>query len=91
MDWHMSHIITGALLFVAGYAFGRISKALAIARDSRARWTPNLNIEDVHIETAVRSGNKIEAIRLYRQRNGAGLKEAMQAVEAIAHRINVRF
>lgn len=90
MEWHMSNSIVGALLFVGGYVLGRVSKTLDIARETRARWTPNPNIDDADIEAAIRAKNKIEAIKLYRQRTGAGLKEAKQAVEAIAQRINVR-
>ena len=33
---------------------------------------------------ALQSGNKIEAIKLYRELTGAGLKEAKDAVERIA-------
>ena len=90
MEWHMSNSIVGALLFVGGYALGRVSKTLDIARETRARWTPNPNIDDADIEAAIRAKTKIEAIKLYRQRTGACLKEAKQAVEAIAQRINVR-
>jgi len=90
MEWHMSNSIVGALLFVGGYTLGRVSKTLDIARETRARWTPNPNIDDADIEAAIRAKTKIEAIKLYRQRTGADLKEAKQAVEAIAQRINVR-
>jgi ribosomal protein L7/L12 len=90
MEWHMSNSIVGALLFVGGYVLGRVSKTLDIARETRARWTPNPNIDEADIEAAIRAKTKIEAIKLYRQRTGAGLKEAKQAVEAIAQRINVR-
>jgi ribosomal protein L7/L12 len=33
---------------------------------------------------AIRSGNKIEAIKIYRQASGLGLKEAKDVVEGIA-------
>lgn len=36
------------------------------------------------IDACLRSGNKIEAIKLYRERTGIGLKEAKDAVEARA-------
>ena len=91
MAWNTPGIIIGALLFVSGYALGRISKTLETAREARARWTPNPNIDDAAIEAAVRARKKVEAIKLYRQRNGAGLKEAKQAVEVLAQRINIRF
>jgi ribosomal protein L7/L12 len=35
------------------------------------------------IRELVRSGRKIEAIKIYRERTGAGLKEAKDAVDAI--------
>jgi ribosomal protein L7/L12 len=35
------------------------------------------------IESAIHSGRKIEAIKLYRAEHGVGLKEAKEAVEAI--------
>ena len=91
MEWNTSGIIIGALLFVSGYALGRVSKTLQTARETRARWAPNPSIDDATIEAAVRAKKKLEAIGLYRQRTGAGLKEAKQAVEALAQRINVRF
>ena len=33
------------------------------------------------IQTAIRSGNKIEAIKLYREMTGVGLAEAKQAID----------
>jgi ribosomal protein L7/L12 len=90
MEWPMSDIIIGALLFVGGYALGRVSKTLEIARESHARWTPDPKISDADIEAAARAKNTIQAIKMYRQRHGAGLREAKQAVEALSQRINVR-
>jgi ribosomal protein L7/L12 len=90
MEWTTSHIIIGALLFVGGYALGRVSRTREIAREARPRWMPNPGLDDADIEAVVRTKNKIEAIKHYRQRTGAGLREAKQAVEAIARRINGR-
>jgi len=39
------------------------------------------------VQEALRSGNKIEAIKLYRELTGVGLAEAKQAVEAIESRL----
>jgi len=91
MEWSTSGIIVGVLLFVGGYSLGRISKTLETVRETRARWKPNPAIDEAAIEDAVRAKNKIEAIRLYRQRTGVGLREAKRAVEALAQRINIRF
>lgn len=39
-------------------------------------------VEDSEIEAQIRSGHLIDAIKLYREKNGVGLKEAKDAVEA---------
>lgn len=38
---------------------------------------------DADLVALVRDGNKIEAVKLYRERHGVGLKEAKDAVEAL--------
>ncbi len=43
--------------------------------------------ENKQIEDLLRRGNKIEAIRIYRERTGVGLKEAKDAVEEIERRL----
>lgn len=89
MDWNTPGIFIGGLLFIGGYVLGRMSKAFETMRESRLRWTPNLTIDDADIETAVRARKKVEAIKLYRQRTGTDLKEAKQAIETLAQRINI--
>lgn len=39
-------------------------------------------VNDSEIEAQIRSGHLIDAIKLYREKNGVGLKEAKDAVEA---------
>jgi ribosomal protein L7/L12 len=39
------------------------------------------------VEQLLRRGNKIEAIKVYREKTGVGLKEAKDAVEEIERRI----
>lgn len=39
-------------------------------------------VHDSEIEAQIRSGHLIDAIKLYREKNGVGLKEAKDAVEA---------
>jgi len=90
MDWNTPGIFIGGLLFIGGYALGRVSKTFETMRESRLRWTPELTIDDADIEAAVRARKKVEAIKLYRQRTGADLKEAKQAIETLAQRINIR-
>lgn len=41
------------------------------------------------IQDALRRGNKIEAIKIYRESTGVGLAEAKQAVEAFASRMGL--
>ncbi len=44
------------------------------------------SISDEEVVTALENGGKIGAIKLYRERTGVGLKEAKDAVEALAAR-----
>lgn len=44
-------------------------------------------VHDSEIEAQIRSGHMIDAIKLYREKNGVGLKEAKDAVEAWRDRI----
>ena len=41
------------------------------------------------IQDALRRGNKIEAIRIYREQTGVGLAEAKQAIDGIASRLGL--
>lgn len=70
-------------VFVVGYLLGRTNGTMTAMRRARAAWKPDPTISDADIHTALRAGRKIEAIKLYRQRDGSGLKEAKQAVEAM--------
>jgi ribosomal protein L7/L12 len=45
---------------------------------------------DPQIEAAIRAGNKIDAIKLYRANYGVGLKEAKDAVDAIESQLSNR-
>lgn len=42
----------------------------------------NLSTMSKEVEAAIGHGNKLEAIRLYREENGVGLKEAKDAIDA---------
>jgi len=44
---------------------------------------------DDHFRDLIRKGNKIEAIKIYREYTGVGLKEAKDAVEAIEREMNL--
>lgn len=45
---------------------------------------PRANIDDA-LQSALRAGNKIEAIKLYREKTGLGLKEAKDAIERMVN------
>lgn len=44
-------------------------------------------VNDSDIEHQIRTGHLIDAIKLYREKTGVGLKEAKDAVEAMRHRM----
>ena len=48
---------------------------------------PVIRVADDVIEHEIRSGNMINAIKLYREQKGVGIREAKAAVEAWNHRI----
>jgi ribosomal protein L7/L12 len=87
MNWTAPEILVGILLFIGGYFVGRAGKTSERLRQQSRQWTPDPGISDSQIEAAIRAGKKIDAIKLYRQRSGAGLKEAKDAVEAMAQQI----
>ena len=64
-----------------GWASEEPAGGFVFASDARA--SDNV-IEHPRMAEALQSGNKIEAIKLYRELTGAGLKEAKDAVERIA-------
>lgn len=61
---------------------------LGIGQLAAASLTSTAPFPDV--EKAVRAGNLIEGIRLYRTRTNVGLKEAKDAVEALARDLGVQ-
>ena len=87
----MKTFIMGAGLVLIGFLIGRFSaprertttvykpQATVPASFGKAGGNP----ADLEITAALRNGRKIEAIRLYREAYGTGLKDAKDAVEAI--------
>lgn len=47
-------------------------------------------IQDAEIEAELRAGRCVEAIRLYRKRDGSGLVQARAAVDAMARRLGLK-
>ena len=84
MDYVAAHPWSfGIACFLAGYGLARYLHRQAIHRPA----PPRPDITDAEIESAARAGRYVEAIKLYRQRSGAGLAEAKGAVDAIKARI----
>ena len=72
---------TGASAAEAAEAVDRLGAGRA--PDKARQTSPPVTPEARAIGAALRAGNKIEAIRLYRQATGAGLKDAKDAIDAI--------
>lgn len=45
------------------------------------------DVHDSEIEAQIRTGHLVDAVRLYREKNGVGVQEARAAVEAWRHRM----
>lgn len=73
----------GLCCFLAGYWAATWLHRRAIRRPA----VLHPEISDAEIEAAAREGRHVDAIRLYRRRSGAGLREAKAAVDAILQRI----
>ena len=67
-------------------ALSRIEAKLdLLLKQANIRFDPYASIPR-EIAEAVRAGRKIEAIKLYRQSSGAGLKEAKEFIEEVQRR-----
>lgn len=65
---------------------GRIDAKLdLLLKQANIKYDPYANVSAAVVE-AVRSNQKIEAIKLYRQATGVGLKEAKEYVEEVQRR-----
>ena len=70
------------LAFVAGFVLGRRRPNRKIV------WSkPIVPIASPEVEALLLSGQKIEAIKLYRELHGTDLKDSKDAVEAMARRL----
>lgn len=58
--------------------------------DEEASKPPRPPITDAEIETEVRIGRRLEAIKLYRERSGCDLRTAVEAIDAIEARLTPR-
>jgi|GEM_PF-1908323 len=71
----------GLACFAAGFLLAR----WIYLRHGVGTGPSRTDISEAEIEAAVQAGRKVDAIRLYRQRTGAGLKQALRAVDAMKH------
>jgi hypothetical protein len=92
--------LLGAL--VVGFFLGRLSKSsndnnlwqidrrlTMLTEHFKLKWDPTVGVpEDVLAQ--VRAGNKVAAIRLYREQTGKGLKESHDLIDEIDKRIRFR-
>jgi hypothetical protein len=87
---------------VIGFVLGRLSKSSpdsALMRIDRKltmltehfklKWDPTVGVPE-EVLAQVRAGNKVEAIKLYRELTGRGLKESHELIEEIDRRIRFR-
>ena len=71
----------GLACFAAGFLLAR----WIYLRHGVGTGPSRTDISEAEIEATVQAGRKVDAIRLYRQRTGAGLKQALRAVDAMKH------
>jgi hypothetical protein len=85
-----------------GYVLGRLSrpshdvnlsridrKLTMLTEHFKLRWDPTVGVPE-EVLAKIRTGDKVEAIRLYREMTGKGLKESHELVEEIDRRIRFR-
>jgi large subunit ribosomal protein L7/L12 len=84
-------VLIGAALLIIGFVVGRVTaprqRTTVTYEPPRSRASAKAPSIDAGIEASLRAGNRIEAIRRYRELNGTGLKEAKDAVEALEARL----
>lgn len=89
MVWQPGSIVMAVLFFLAGVGFGRFSARRGSVSPARPAASPD-EINDPAIDAEIRAGHEVEAIKLYRQRTGAGLVDAKLAVEQRATQLGKR-
>jgi ribosomal protein L7/L12 len=76
----------GAACFAAGFLLAR----LIYGRTSGTAAPPRTDISDAEVETELRAGRKVEAIKLCRQKYGYDLKTAVDEINALSARLGLR-
>jgi hypothetical protein len=80
--WHERPLALAKEARLAGQA-DRSTRARLPAMDAE----PMRQVTDGDIEWQLRSGNLLNAIKLYREKTGVGMREAKVAVETMRHRM----
>ena len=93
-------LLLGAV--VIGFLLGRASRSKVspnlvsierklsmLTEHFKLKWDPTVGVPD-DVLTKIRAGNKIEAIKRYRELTGRGLKESHELIEEIDRRIRFR-
>ena len=70
--------------------FTEIDRKLTMLTEHfKLKWDPTAGVSE-EVLSQVRAGNKVEAIRLYRDATGKTLKEAHERIEQIDRRVRFR-
>ena len=84
-------VLLGLALLIIGFVVGRVTasgrRTTVTYERPRARAAGEPPGTDTGVKAALLAGNKIEAIKRYRQVHGTGLKEAKDAVDALEARL----
>jgi len=67
-----------------------MKRQLSAFIEDQAAQPPRAPATDAQIEMELRIGRRVEAIRLYREREGCDLKTAVDAIDAMAARLQPR-
>ena len=97
----LGFILIGLVCFIVGFVAGRRSalragpmimqpSPLHMSRPMGAPQGATLAGEMEDVRACIRGGNKIQAIKIYRERTGLGLKESKDAVEAMEREMQRR-
>ena len=87
---------------VVGFVLGRLSKSspegslmrmdrklTMLTEHFKLKWDPTVGVPE-EVLAQVRAGNKVEAIKLYRDLTGSGLRESHELIDEIDKRIRFR-
>lgn len=81
----MTEILYGVAIVIAlFFLFDKISRGRVDRLRKEGLYPPSGQETEGDVERLLRMGHKIEAIKVYRNLHGVGLKEAKEAVEQLA-------